>query len=229
MVRSTNRHSGTFALQAVIFDMDGVIIDSHPLHRVAWRQFLRKLGKEVDDKTLDFVLDGRTRKDILFYFLGPLTDQQLEEYGHRKDDLLRNLSNEVRTIPGIVEFLDLLSDAGIRMALATSASRSRAYGTLKELGLARHFQTIVTADEVAAGKPDPAIYSLAAKRLQLRPENLLAVEDAVSGVKSAIAAGIRCLGVAHNGRAELLRSAGANPIIEDFRSLSFTQLEAYLS
>jgi HAD superfamily hydrolase (TIGR01509 family) len=207
--------------------MDGVIIDSHPLHRIAWRQFLRKLGKDVDDQTLDFVLDGRTRRDILFYFLGPLTNEQLEEYGHRKDELLRTLADEVQTIPGVVEFLSLLSDAGIPMALATSASRPRAYGTLRELGLARHFQTIVTADEVAAGKPDPAIYRLATERLQVRPENLLAVEDAVSGVKSAIAAGMRCVGVAHNGRAELLRSAGADPVIQDFHSLSLTKLEAY--
>jgi HAD superfamily hydrolase (TIGR01509 family) len=226
LVQRHSQKPGVFCLQGVVFDMDGVIIDSHPLHRAAWRQFLSKLGKDVDDMMLDFVLDGRTRKDILFHFLGPLTDEQLEEYGHRKDELLRNLADVVPTIPGVVEFLSRLSDAGVSMALATSASRHRACGTLKELGLAQHFQTIVTADEVVAGKPDPAIYRLASERLQVAPQNLLAVEDAVSGVKSATAAGIRCLGVAHNGRADLLRSAGANPVIEDFRSLSFTQLEA---
>ncbi len=127
---------------------------------------------------------------------------------------------------GVVEFMDHLSDSGVRMALATSAGRHRACGTLDELGLSRYFETIVTGDEVTAGKPDPAIYRLAAARLQEAPDHLLAVEDAVSGVKSATGAGMRCVGVAHNGRADLLRQAGASPVIEDFRTLSLTQLQA---
>jgi HAD superfamily hydrolase (TIGR01509 family) len=206
--------------------MDGVIIDSHPLHRVAWRQFLGKLGKDVDDVTLDFVLDGRTRKDILFHFLGPLTDEQLEEHGHHKDELLRNLDDDVQPVPGVVEFLEQLSKAGIRIAVATSANRHRTLGTLKELGLSHYFQTIVTADEVGAGKPDPQIYSLAAERLHIAPGNLLAVEDAVSGVKSAIAAGMRCVGIANAARAELLRAAGAEPVVPDFLGLSLDRLQA---
>jgi beta-phosphoglucomutase-like phosphatase (HAD superfamily) len=96
------------------------------------------------------------------------------------------------------------------------------------MGLTHYFETIVTGDEVAAGKPDPAIYRLAAERMQESPDRLLAVEDAVSGVKAARGAGMRCVGVAHNGRAHLLRQAGANPIIEDFRTLTLAQLEACL-
>jgi HAD superfamily hydrolase (TIGR01509 family) len=218
--------SRRFYLNAVVFDMDGVIVDSHPLHRVAWREFLLTVGKDVNEEALDFVLDGRTRKEILLHFLGPLVDEQLDDYGRLKDELLRKLVDEVRTIPGVVEFLDHLSRAGIRMALATSASRERAWGTLKELGIAHHFQTIVTGDDVAAGKPDPAIYRLAAERLHMAPENLLAIEDAVSGVKSATAAGLKCVGVGSATRAELLRAAGADPVVPDFRALSVKQLEA---
>jgi beta-phosphoglucomutase-like phosphatase (HAD superfamily) len=127
---------------------------------------------------------------------------------------------------GVVDFLEHLSNAGVRIALATSAGRRRACGTLEELGLARYFETIVTGDDVSAGKPDPAIYRLAAARMQEAPDHLLAVEDAVSGVKAARLAGMRCLGLAHNGRADLLRLAGAHPIIADFRSLSFAHLKA---
>jgi HAD superfamily hydrolase (TIGR01509 family) len=206
--------------------MDGVIVDSHPLHRVAWRQFLRAVSKDVDEEELDFVLDGRTRKEILLHFLGPLGDAQLDDYGRLKDELFRNLGDEMRLIPGVVEFLDHLSRAGIRMALATSASRRRACGTLTELGISHHFQTIVTGDDVAAGKPDPAIYRLAAELLQVPAESLLAVEDAVSGVKAATAAGLKCVGVGSATRAELLRAAGADPVIPDFRQLSVKQLEA---
>lgn len=217
--------SRKLCVNGVVFDLDGVIVDSHPLHRIAWREFLRTVDKEVDEAALDFVLDGRTRKEILVHFLGPLNHQQLDHYGHLKDELLNTLADEMRTIPGVVEFLDHLSHAGIRMALATSASRQRACGTLREIGIAHHFQTIVTGDDVATGKPDPAIYLLAAKRLGMAPECLVAVEDAVSGVKSATAAGLKCVGVGSAIHAELLRAAGADPVVPDFRTLSVNQLQ----
>ena len=213
-------------LRGVIFDMDGVIIDSHPAHRAAWKGFLESIGRSASDKELDFILDGRKREEILEYFLGKLDSDQIAEYGHRKDELLRSHGNRLEPITGVVEFLDLLCDSGVRMALATSAGKRRACGTLEELGLCHYFETIVTGDEVAAGKPDPAIYRLAAARMREAPDHLLAVEDAVSGVKSAMGAGMRCVGVAHNGRGELLRQAGASPVIEDFRTLSLAQLQA---
>ena len=115
---------------------------------------------------------------------------------------------------------------GSRIALATSAGRQRTHGTLEELGLARYFDAIVTGDEVANGKPDPAIYRLVAERLNETPKSLLVVENAVSGVKSARAAGMRCLAIAPPERAEALRDVGADPIISDFQSLSLAQLEA---
>jgi HAD superfamily hydrolase (TIGR01509 family) len=212
-------------VNGVVFDLDGVIVDSHPLHRIAWREFLRTVGKHVDEKSLDFVLDGRTRKEILLHFLGPLNDEQLNHYGHIKDELLRTLGDQMQTIPGVVEFLDNLSQANMRMALATSSGRQRACGTLNEMGIAYHFRAIVTADDVTLGKPDPAIYRLAAERLQLAPENLVAFEDAVSGVKAARGAGIRCIGIACGSLANDLRSAGADFVISDFHSLSVQQLE----
>ena len=213
-------------LRGVVFDMDGVIIDSHPAHRLAWKSFLRTLGRETSDEELDFILDGRKREEILKYFLGELAPDQIAEYGNRKDELFCRHSEVMQPIPGVVEFLDCLSEAGIRMAIATSASRRRACGTLEELKLACSFHTIVTGDDIRSGKPDPAIYQLAAERMQESPECLLAVEDAVSGVKSARAAGFRCLAVGPAQRADLLRAAGADPVIPDFRSFSLSQLEA---
>jgi beta-phosphoglucomutase len=217
----------TGKLRGVVFDMDGVIIDSHPAHRLAWKAFLESLGKQTCDEELDFILDGCKRAEILKHFLGELAPEQITEYGNRKDELLQKNPDAVRPIPGVVAFLGHLSKAGIPRAVATSASRRRALGTLEELGLADCFDTIVTGDDVTAGKPDPAIYRAAAERMRESPEYLLAVEDAASGVKSARAAGMRCLGVADARRAPLLRAAGAEPVIPDFRSLSFCHLEAY--
>jgi beta-phosphoglucomutase len=213
-------------LRGVVFDMDGVVIDSHPAHRAAWKAFLAALGKTVADSDLEIILDGGKREEILKHFLGDLSPQQIVEYGILKDEILRNRSTPMEPMPGIVEFLDELRNSGVRIALATSASSQRTSNTLKDLRLAHYFETIVTGDEVSAGKPHPAIYQLAAARMQEIPAQLLAVEDAVSGVKAARAAGLFCAAIAHNGRAHSLRQAGANPIVEDFRSLSFTKLQA---
>jgi beta-phosphoglucomutase len=216
-------------LRGVVFDMDGVVIDSHPAHREAWKAFLAAVGRTISDSELDIILDGGKREEILKHFLGNLTAEQIFEYGKLKDRILQNHRDRLAPMSGVVDFLDQLCDCGIRIALATSAGRQRVCQTLIELGISHYFETVVTGDDVNAGKPDPAIYRLAASRMQEEPRYLLAVEDAVSGVKAARSAGMRCVGLAHNGRAESLRLAGANPIIENFRSLSFSQVKALFS
>lgn len=213
-------------LRGIVFDMDGVIIDSHPLHRRAWKTFLQTVGRDITDAELDFILDGRKREEILCYFLGELSPSQIIDYGTRKDEVLRQLAEEMQPLQGIAELLDSLYRVGLRIALATSAGRQRAHGTLKELGLSHYFDAIVTGDDVVSGKPDPAIYRLVAERLNETPQNLLAVEDAVSGVKSARAAGMRCIAIASSERAETLRAVGADAVISDFQSFSLAQLEA---
>ena len=216
-------------LRGVVFDMDGVVINSHPMHRAAWRTFLQALGRTTTDAELDVILDGGKREEILKHFLGELTPEQIIEYGKRKDEILRNHGSPPEPMTGIIELLEDLHAAGIRLALATSATRHRVARTLQELNLAHYFQTVVTGDDVEMGKPDPAIYMAAALRMGEMPEHLLAVEDAVSGVRSARLAGLRCAAIAHNGRAESLRRAGADPIVEDFRSLSVTKLRNLFS
>lgn len=212
-------------LRGVVFDMDGVVIDSHPAHRAAWKAFLETLGKTVGSSELDVILDGGKREEILRHFLGELSSDQVLEYGKRKDEILRMHTTKLEPMAGVVDFLDQLFNSGIRVALATSGAKHRTLYTLNELRIAHYFETVVTGDDVSAGKPDPAIYRLAAERMQEHPENLMAIEDAVSGVKAARSAGLRCAAIAHNGRADLLRRAGAHPITEDFRSLSLSQLE----
>ena len=216
-------------IRGVVFDMDGVIVDSHPLHRRAWKQFLHSVSRDTTEEELDFILDGRKRDEILRYFLGELSDEQIRDYGNRKDEMLRRLGDDARPIEGVIDFVAALRHAGLRMALATSAGRARTCGTLSELNLADCFDAVITGDEVPAGKPDPLIYRLAASRLQEDPKHLLAIEDAVSGVKAATGAGLRCIGIAPNSRAQQLRAAGASPVVPHFRSFSLSDLYAHFS
>ena len=216
-------------LQAVIFDMDGVIVDSHPAHRKAWRQFLRTLGREVSNGELNFILDGRKRADILRHFLGELSETEIVDYGKRKDDFFQHSSFEVKPLPGVIEFLDQLRAGGIATAVATSASESRTRSTLNRLHLTERFNIIVTGSDVVRGKPDPAIYCRACQLLNVRPENALAIEDAASGIQAARAANLTCIGVAGRDRSEMLTISGADYVLENFIGLSLADLGALLA
>src|SRR5216683_2684214 len=152
-------------LQAIIFDLDGVIVDSHPVHKQAWKAFFLSLGKDVPDHELSFVLEGQKREDILRHFLGDLTEEQVKYYGARKEALFRDSVQELKTIDGLNGFLDQLIHAEIPIALASSASRHRAEYMLEALGLRPLFKAVITGDDVVKGKPDPALFVLAAQGL----------------------------------------------------------------
>jgi len=211
-------------LEGVIFDLDGVIVDSHPAHKKAWRTFFQSIGKQVSEDDLAFVLEGRKREDILRHFLGDLSEEQVKHYGAAKEALFRDSVQELKTIDGLNGFLDQLIHAEIPLALASSASRHRAEYMLEELGLRPLFKAIVTGDDVVKGKPDPALFVLAAQGLAVHASNALVCEDAVAGVQAAKSAGMRCLAIASNGRGPVLSTAGADIVIPDFTSLQLETL-----
>jgi len=213
-------------LKGIVFDLDGVIVDSHPAHRFAWKEFLRILGKEVADGQLDFVMDGRKRDDILTHFLGPLNEAQLEQYGKMKNDLFWQAVSEVPPVPGAFEFIERLYRAGITIAVATSASTSRSHSILSRIGLLSRFHAVVTGDEVGKGKPDPRIYRLACQRINCYPHTAVALEDAASGVRAAKGAGMKCVGIAGHKSPQHLIAAGADAILEDFLNISVSEFHA---
>ncbi len=211
-------------LRAVIFDLDGVIVDSHPAHLQAWKTFFRSIGKRVAEQDLLFILEGQKREDILRHFLGDLSEEQVKQYGAKKEALFRDSVPELKTVRGLPEFLDRLYAAGLPLALASSASRTRAAYMLEQLDLKQRFQAVVTGDDVKRGKPDPSIFRLAAESLDVAPSHILVCEDAVSGVEAAKAAGMKCLAIAPNGRGPLLEKAGADRIVLDFSEASLDDL-----
>lgn len=203
-------------IEGIVFDMDGVLIDSHPVHRRAWRKFLHTVGVNVKDEELGFILEGRRREEILRHFLGDIPRHQIAEYGHRKDDFFEEHFDEIQLIPGVREFLDILTEANMVVAVATSASSSRTWGTLRRLNIIEKFSVVVTGDDVEVGKPDPAVYRLASQRMAVPSDKLLVFEDAPCGVEAAKSAGMRCIGVSANGRAEMLHQSGAEFVIPNF-------------
>jgi beta-phosphoglucomutase-like phosphatase (HAD superfamily) len=158
-------------------------------------------------------MDGRKRKDILFHFLGALTDEQLREYGSLKDEFFREAEANIAPIPGSFEFIECIRRAGIPMAVATSASTNRTQSILKRMGLLTHFAAVVTGDHVREGKPDPSIYRLACQRIY-------------SGIRAAKGAGLKCIGIANSQSKDKLAAAGADYVLRDFLNLSLREFHA---
>jgi beta-phosphoglucomutase len=209
----------------VIFDFDGVIVDSHPVHKRAWKKLLESLGRETSEEELQFVLDGRKRDDILRHFLGVLSANELDELGHRKEQFFREQAIDVQPVDGLLSLLKDLGEANIPLGIASSGSRNRLDFLLDRLCLKRHFQVIVTGDEIHQGKPDPAVFLRAAKDLGRPPYSLMVFEDAFSGVKAAKSAGMMVIGIAQADRAPALIDAGARHVVPDFRPLSYPKLQ----
>jgi HAD superfamily hydrolase (TIGR01509 family) len=213
----------------VVFDLDGVIVDSHPVHKRAWRAFLSSVGKQVAESDLDFILEGRRRQDILIHFLGDLSDYAIQDYGNKKDEFFRQACAVLEPVAGSVEFIRKLREAGLRLAIATSASRQRAHWTLRQLEITDCFKAVITGDDVIKSKPDPAIYRMAAQRLSIPPGCLFAVEDSVCGVRAAKSAGLRCLGIASGPNVEPLVLAGADRVFANLANLSIQELNEAFS
>jgi beta-phosphoglucomutase-like phosphatase (HAD superfamily) len=211
-------------LRGVIFDLDGVIVDSHPVHKQAWKAFFYSLGKEISDKDLDFVLEGNKREDILRHFLGEITPEQARDYGARKEVIFKLSAQDLKTIGGFDDFLCQIDRVHLPTALASSATRSRVLYMLDLLKLQGRFHVIVTGDDVTKGKPDPMIFRLAADALGLPPSQILVCEDSVNGIDAARQLGMKCLAIAANGRGPLLKTAGADKVSADFTNVRLDDL-----
>jgi beta-phosphoglucomutase len=211
-------------LGGIIFDFDGVIVDSHPAHVQSWKAFLLSNGKNIADADLAFVREGAKREEILRHFLGELTAEQIASYSAEKDGLFQAHASEVKLVRGFAEFLLKLDKAELPSAVATSGSRRRVEQALQAFNMRHRFRALVTAEDVERGKPDPALFLLAAQALQVEASRILVFEDAVAGVRAAKSAGMKCAGIAANGREPALKHAGADLVVEDFLHANFSDL-----
>lgn len=216
-------------LKGVIFDLDGVVADSHPAHMRAWNKFLLSVGKSVTETDLEFVRDGRKKEEILRHFLGDLNSTEIQAHSHQKDLFFNEEAKGVSAVAGVRELLKQLNRAGLPTAVASCGSSKRVHYILDLLELRPYFRTVVTGDDVPRGKPDPAVFLKAARKLRVEPANSLAFEDSVSGVRAARAAGMKCLGIAAPHRAHSLVEAGAHGVLADFVGTSVSQIHELFS
>jgi beta-phosphoglucomutase family hydrolase len=201
-------------IRALIFDMDGVIVDSNPTHRIAWVEYTRRFGIAATED-MQRRMYGRCNDEIVRDFLGEgLSDREVLEHGAAKERLYRelmapHLSESV--LPGLREFLGVRES--VPRAVATNAESANLDFVLDGVGLRSLFRVALSGEDVQRPKPDPEIYLLAASRLGAAPAECIVFEDSDAGVASGVAAGMRVVGVSTT-HATL---PGAAVMIRDFR------------
>lgn len=207
---------------ALVFDLDGVVVDSMPVHALAWQRYLKELG--ISGGEIAHRMHGRRNDEIVQEFLGGSADAEtVRRHGAAKERVFREMMRgqlRDRLVPGIADFLSSVADAPI--ALATNAERANADFVLDGAGLRRFFRTIVDGSEVEHPKPAPDVYRLAASRLGVAPENCIVFEDSPVGVSAARAAGARVVGILSHAKS----LAHVDIAVPDFLS---RQLETWLT
>jgi beta-phosphoglucomutase len=223
-------------LDAVIFDFDGIIVDTEPLHYKAFQELLVPLGlgyswQEYLDRYLGFD-DRDAFREAFRAACQPLPDRELKRLMDGKAEaFLKIVSVGVAPYPGVVELIRSISGV-LPLALCSGALRSDIDPILIQLGLTGAFDTLVTADEVAASKPHPESYRLAVQRLQalfpdrIDPSASIAIEDTPAGIASASGAGLNVLAVTNSYPAE--RLAGALRIVESLAGIDLEGLRLLL-
>lgn len=215
-----------------IFDMDGVVIDSNPYHKIAWGKFLKGKGIPCDEQFFDNVLSGRTGPTSLKIIFGDqLPDTLLEEYLSEVDENYQNIlrrSEDVKPIAGLYEFLESIRANGHRLGLATSAPPLNIELGLEKLKLEGVFEVVIGKVDVVNGKPHPEVYLTTVERLGLPLERCIVFEDSKAGIQSALSAGMPVVGIASGHSKEDLLKEGVSLAVDDFRDLSLEQVTALI-
>ena len=192
----TTGSTGAAPIRALIFDMDGLLIDSEPIAARALGAFLRLHGRELRAGTMESTLGRRLPEAMAIIAEAYGLTLPLADLTATYDRLrLAALRGNLAPLPGAAALLTFARVAGLRLALATSSLRTHADPSLAETGLAGLFDAEATGDEVARGKPEPDIFLLAAERLGEPPAGCVVLEDAPAGLAAAAAAGMRRLWV----------------------------------
>ena len=210
---------------AFIFDMDGVIVDTNPYHKIALRQFARKYGYSLSEEELIRKIYGRTNKEwIPNLFDRALSPEEVNRFGEEKEKLFRDLyEKDIKEVRGLTPFLDEAMQLNIKLAIGTSAPRSNVDFVLDKTGIGKYFPVILDESHVSHGKPNPEIYVNCAAALHYNPKQCIVFEDSLSGVAAARAAGCLVVGISTTHSPEEL---GTKVTMKDFTELSPADLIA---
>lgn len=213
-------------LKALVFDMDGTLADTDPVHLRAFERYLAPHGVTVDEEVYRAKIAGRTNAQIFEGLLPAFSAEDHKRFGQEKEALFRELAEEIEPLAGLTSLLDWAEARSLRVGLVTNGPRPNVDHTLRALGIAQRFAVTIASEDVTRGKPDPLPYLTALDRLGIGAAEAVAFEDSPSGVRAAKAAGILTIGILTGQTAEALASSGADMTVRDFADPGLLRLLA---
>jgi beta-phosphoglucomutase len=210
--------------QAVIFDLDGTLIDNNAYHIKAFEAFYNKIGKKFSLEEYKQHINGRMNREIFDYvFNTTLNPEQSEAYTNEKEGLYRELYAEhIKPIDGLIDFLEELEKANVPKAIATSGIVPNINFMFERIPIRNYFHSVIDSTQITTGKPHPEIFLKAALSVNAVPSACIAFEDSVAGIKSAKAAGMKVVVLTTTHSAEDMKDADL--IIKDYTEISLTKL-----
>jgi beta-phosphoglucomutase len=211
--------------RAVIFDLDGVLVDSYQAHFDSWQRICRQWDLTMTERQFATTF-GRTTREVVgqFWSSRAFTPEEVAQLDAEKEAIFRELlRSDFPIMDGALALLDDLRSAGVIIGLGSSAPPENVWLSLERLNRREYFSAVVTGVDVARGKPDPEVFLSCAQRLGVRPSSCVVIEDAPAGIAAARAAGMACVGLASRGRTRGELSA-ADFVVDHLGTLSARSL-----
>jgi HAD superfamily hydrolase (TIGR01509 family) len=210
----------------ILWDMDGVLVDTGEWHYQTWRQILLERGITITYADFHKTF-GMKNAELLPLWLGhPLAAEEIDRIGQEKEARFRKVARgQVKALPGVRTWLERFQAQGYAQAVASSAPPENIEMLMQDLDIERYFLAFVSTANLP-GKPDPAVFIEAARHIAIPPERCIVIEDSVPGVEAARRAGMKCIAVTNTHPAAAL--GAANLIVEHLEDLSEAQLQALI-
>jgi beta-phosphoglucomutase len=216
---------------AILFDMDGVLVDNMSYHIDAWKSFCNTYRIRLTDDEITNYVNGRIAKEVLEYlFKKSLSTAEVARYSEEKEKIYReHYKPHIKPTEGLLTFLQSMQDKGVLMAVATSAPPANVGFTLDSIGVKHFFSAIVDATFVERGKPDPQIYLTTAGKLHAEPSRCIVFEDSLSGVQSGLNAGMKVIAISTTHTKEELQQQQPHLIISNFTEVDYGKIQSLLA
>lgn len=211
--------------RAVVWDLDGVLVDSAETHNRSWQALSQRYGVPYDPDSDFRKIFGKHNTDIMS-MLWQITDPaRVAEMADAKETAFRREATSLRPLPGVVELVQELARRGWKQAIGSSAPMENIRVLLEATGVGPYMQAIASGDDVTAGKPDPQVFLIAFERLGVAPHNGVVIEDAPAGIQAGVSAGAATLGVTTTQSVAALQLAGADRVVNSLADVSVDNLE----
>lgn len=206
--------------KAVIFDMDGTLVDNIPYHEESWIVFLREYGIVIEPENFAAQNHGTMDEMIIRFFGNDLTETKVYELGLAKENAYQALyKNHIKEVHGLTPFLQKLKQNNIKTGLATMGIPASIDFILDSLNIKEYFHQITGGIEVSKGKPNPEIFLKTLEKLQVHSKDTVAVEDSIGGIKAARDAGLKVIGITTTHSEEELMDNGCASVIRDYSNI----------